>query len=154
VVNVLREPLRVVERGGDAVERREDAGDARGQDEARAGVEEFLGLPVDAGVEPKIDLPEGEPLDAGSLGQGAGVPNAGGRLEEREHARFFGKPGYHLGDLVRVLRFRQDDPGEPRPGGRLEIVPEPRGRRTVHAHVRGALRAFSKRSGRLPGTKR
>jgi hypothetical protein len=66
--------------------------------------------------------------------------NAGGRLEEREHARFFGKPGGHLGDLVRVLGFRQDDPGEPRPGDRLEIVPEPQGRRTVHAHVRGALR--------------
>jgi len=47
VVNVLREPVRVVERGGDAVERREDAGDARGQDEARAGVEEFLSLPVE-----------------------------------------------------------------------------------------------------------
>jgi hypothetical protein len=102
--------------------------------------------------------------------------------------RFFGKPGGHLGDLVRVLGFRQDDTGEPRPGDRPEIVPKPQGRRTVHAHVRGALRrepgrdrasrvsvffsletassrsritasapalrAFSKRSGRLPGTKR
>lgn len=45
-----------------------------------------------------------------------------------------------LGDLVRVLGFWQDDPGEPRPGDRLEIIPKPRGRRTVHAHVRGALR--------------
>ncbi len=57
--------LAVVERGADAVDRRREPGQPRGEHELRAEHEQLVAVAGDAEVELQVDRPEGEPLHAG-----------------------------------------------------------------------------------------
>jgi hypothetical protein len=151
VVYVLREPVGVVERGGDAVERREDAGDARGQDEARAGVPNAGGR-----LEKRERASSGSreitsEISSGSSAFGKTTPASPGRATASRSSQ-------NHGVAVPFTRTYAGLSGESQAetASRVSVffslgTASSRSRITASAP---ALRAFSKRSGRLPGTKR
>src|SRR2546425_2170360 len=100
--HILPQSGQVIERHCHTIDRRQDASDARNQDQARASVEQFLLLAGDARIQLEVNRAEGEAFHPWGLCQRTCVPDTQGSLQERQHLCFASKASSDLGDLLRM----------------------------------------------------